>query len=107
MSDKLKIAEPNYRRRRADILAASIMRELRDFIPAAAIGRARDALATLFAETDAEVITEADRLAAGLPKRNENGLSPEEHRLIETQRQLALVKPPHFYVCAKCGEANG
>jgi len=101
-ADKLRIAEPNYRRRRADMLAASIMRELADFIAPAALDRAHHALAKMFAETDAEVITEADRLAAGLPQRNDNGLSPEEHRIIETQRQLALVALPQIHICAKC-----
>jgi hypothetical protein len=101
---KLKLQEPNYRERRAQQLSAAIMRTLEDHVPRSARHDAHDALMRLFVESDAEIITEADRLAAGLPARNERGLSPEEHRVIEAQRQLALIKPPNIYLCAKCSK---
>lgn len=67
---------------------------------------AHDALVRLFYETDAEIITSADRRAAGLPERNERGLSPDEHKAIEAQRALLLVAPPAHCVCVQSAEAE-
>ena len=104
MSDfeQMDIPQPNYRRRRAEAITASIMRALERHIPDSAKNRAWDDVCRLFIDADAEIITETDRLAAGLPARDANGLTPEAHRIIEAQRALLLTKPPNIYICAKC-----
>lgn len=93
-NDKLALKQPNYREMRARHLASSLLRELEDYIPRATCSRAYDALLELFVKTDAEIITNMDRTAAGLPERNECGLTPEEHRIMESRKMLALVAPP-------------
>jgi hypothetical protein len=108
MMDKLlEIPQPNYRAMRAKRLAADIMQRLNRYIPDALLPRAQDELIELFGETDAEVVTEHDRRAAGLPERNELGLSPEEHVAIEARKLQTLVQPPTVNFCMVCGVGIG
>ena len=88
-----------FRRHRADSLAAHIMqivskylrdegREHRDCV--------RDLLA-VFYENGVEVITDADRAIAGLPPRNEQGLTVQELQLLEMHRLQVMMRPlEHF-----------
>ena len=88
---------------RARHLAAAMLRELDDFIPRDSRSGAHDALMKLFMDSDAEVITSADRITAGLPERNSFGLTPDEHRAIEAQRMLMLVSSPTpILFCSEC-----
>lgn len=101
--------EFNYRENRARSITAAIVARLRDCIPRTAYREAHDELMALFVEMDAEIVTTEDRKAAGLPARNDRGLTPLEHRAIEARRMEVLTSPPApviIGVCGKCGGPN-
>lgn len=56
------------------------------------------ALDTLFFATGVEIITDADRIHAGLPPRNEKGLTDDELRVIEEVRLEIMRRPITFPV---------
>lgn len=98
----------NRREMRALSLASTMVRALDDYIPRDCRSAAHDALTKLFHDADAEVITNEDRRAAGLSERNEFGLSPEEHRLIESQRAFLMTQPPPpIMFCMTCPHKPG
>lgn len=47
--------------------------------------------------TGAEVITDADRVAAGLEPRNEHGLTDSELRILENRMTEAMLKPTALF----------
>lgn len=97
------------RRARAMAIVGGIMQAIRPHLhPDDRLSRISDAILELMHEADAEIITKHDRAEAGLPDRNEFGLSPEEHRAIEDQRLLLMTRPVPpliMTLCPKCGEA--
>lgn len=98
----------NRREMRARHLASSLVRELEDFVPRDSLPGAHGALFKLFMSSDAEVITSADRIAAGLPERNEFGLTPDEHRAVELQRlHILTASPTPIFFCADCPNKPG
>lgn len=101
--DKIQIKEASYREMRARGLASSIMHVLDDHISRASRNEVYDRLIDLFYDADAEIITETDRVRAGLPLRNALGLTPEEHKVIEAKRMQILTAPPApMFFCINC-----
>jgi hypothetical protein len=72
---------------RARTLVANILKMLDGYIPHACREDVFETLYKSFYEAGAEVITDADRQVAGLPPRNEHGLTAEELHAIENLNQ--------------------
>lgn len=64
-------------------------------------------LEELFHCSGVQIITEADRAAAGLPPRDHNGMTLEEIEIIETTLRNAMLRPapPIIVKCARCGDS--
>lgn len=93
------------RRARAMAIVGSIMKTIDPLLGEdVRRGRIADALLGLFHEADAEIITEHDRREAGLPPRNEYGLTPFEHQAIEAKRYELMVQPLMPMVISVGGE---
>lgn len=62
-------------------------------------------LEELFHASGVQIITEADRAAAGLPPRDHSGMTLEEIGIIETRMREAMLQPPAPIIvkCANCG----
>lgn len=88
---------PEHRRHRAMALTAHIMSMIGKYLrDDAEIEGHRDASRDLFEalyESGAEVITDADRTAAGLPARGPYGLTREELRLLEARYTEVMLRP--------------
>lgn len=91
----------NRRQMRAQVVSHHVMHALEPFID---ILQRRDpkgqyrreiygVLFNLFFATGVEVITDADRAAAGLSPRNEYGLTAEEFHLMEEKLEAAMRAP--------------
>jgi hypothetical protein len=93
---------PNVRSRRADNLAHEVM---------AIVSRALDRhprqdaereifheLSETFRQQGVEIITDADRAAAGLPARDGHGWTPAELLALENHRITAMTRPIYFGV---------
>ena len=105
---------PDYRRLRAQVVAHNVLHALEPWIERLERleewqererkdgdkrGRPRtrrdihEALFSLFFAIGVEVITDADRAAAGLDPRNERGLTEYEMRAMEERRMEAMLRP--------------
>lgn len=83
-----------YRRQRAMMLTGHIMGLIGGLIDHDAARDVHDALYKVFFESGAEVISDADRRAAGLPPRDENGLTSEELYLLPRCRGVRRRPDP-------------
>lgn len=90
-----------YRKLRADALIAEIMHRVVNKVIDERLPRGDEynirrhmvhALTALFYESGAEVITDADRRAAGLEPRNESGLTPTELAILENYRTMKMLE---------------
>ncbi len=88
---------PDLRHRRAVELTAYIMsivgKYICDHTGEQLHRRVHDDLMKSFYETGAEIITDLQRAAMGLPKRDEAGWTPFEAQAMEALRMQAMVKP--------------
>ena len=96
---------PWYRKVRADQITAHIMNIIGKHLcdHGGARGRrdvAREIVETLY-ESGADIITDADRAAAGLQRRGPCGLTIEEIRIIEARRMEAMLRPMPPFVTAR------
>lgn len=111
---------PDRRRQRAQVVASHVLHALEPWIerlerledwceqerkaaggPEGRPNNRRDiyrALFDLLYATGAEVITESDRIAAGLEPRNEKGLTEIELRIIDDRLTEAMLRPmPYIF----------
>lgn len=92
----------NLRQRRAEMLAAMVMncldRFIRDDQEVDCRKYASRELMLLFSALGAEVITDFERLQAGLPQRGPMGYTDEELRIMEANRAAALFTPSSFVI---------
>ncbi len=88
------IIYPNRRLQKSRHLTAHIMHMLHSKLPASTNFKeiARE-LEDLFYTSGVEIITEADRIAAGLQPRDHNGLTIDELRAIDAVYLNNLLKP--------------
>ena len=89
------------RRRRAYVLASSIMQELQHLIPDANHREAYDRLRDLLTAKGVEVLTDHDREQLGLAPRGPDGWTVEEILALEQLRVIALTRPISMTVPAK------
>lgn len=93
----------NLRRQRARALAAHIFNTLQDHIPRIGWNTAKYELENLLYLKDVEILTRDDRIAAGLPERDETGLTPEQHRLWDAFMFKRMTEPPALMVMTENG----
>lgn len=102
MADKMKMpamVRPNWRRMRADAFLARVYLAIEPLIESQEERRAvYHKLRELFIEDGVEIITDEARREAGLPPRDEHGMSPHELVAIEQKRLELLMRPPMFIV---------
>lgn len=88
---------PEIRRGRVSQLTGSIMNLIgKHLCDHGETNHHREASRTLFEtlyEAGAEIITDADRAVAGLPRRGPYGLTAEEVHILEAQRTQAMLRP--------------
>lgn len=87
------------RRLRANSLAAAVMQVITPYIrdeDGQERKEAYYAMLKLFLTEGVEVLTDNDRLAAGLPPRDEKGWTPDELAVFEAVRLEALARPVYF-----------
>lgn len=91
---------PPLRQMRAERITSEIMqivdRHLRDNYEAAERNVVRDIhrdMIDMFFKADVDIITEIDRVEAGLPRRNAYGLTHDEMRIRELKLQEAMLSP--------------
>jgi hypothetical protein len=88
---------PQHRHRNARRLTAHIMHTIDMYLPYDDKNRVRrdisNELEKLFYTTGVDIITEADRIQAGLMPRDHNGLTLEEIKLIDARYMKALLEP--------------
>lgn len=95
---------PELRRHRTNMLVAEIMHVVGKYITGEEAfeqrfyKRAVEDLFDLFYEAGAEIITDADRTAAGLPRRDGYGLTADELRARESWMLQAITRPAPLYV---------
>jgi hypothetical protein len=114
-----KTLMPPLRQMRAQRITAEVMqivdKHLRDNHEANEQNTVRDIyrdLIDMFFKADVDIVTEIDRVEAGLPRRNAYGLTHDEMRIRELKLQEAMLSPmPQLFVpektktqCPKCGE---
>jgi hypothetical protein len=87
----------NLREMRADRLTAAVMHAIHDHLCEHCNLDVRRAVAhalfDLFHDNGYDVVSDEDRRAAGLPERGPKGWTPEELRILESKRILALLGP--------------
>lgn len=95
-SDKFSVA-PELRRNKANALTAHVMNVISKYLcdhgDAHGHRDASRALMQMFYESGADIITDADRAAAGLPDRGPSGLTREELQIMEARRMEAMLAP--------------
>lgn len=106
---------PDLRTRRAQIVTASVLNALHPWIErlddlerhleserkqqGGPSGRPKvqkevaRALQDLFFAIGIEIVTDADRIAAGLPQRNDRGLTDHEMAILESRRIKVMLQP--------------
>lgn len=93
-SDRLEV---EHRRNKANALTAHVLNVIGKYLCDHGDARGhRDAsrdLMQMFYESGADIITDADRSAAGLPARGPSGLTAEELRILEARRIEMMLKP--------------
>ena len=100
-SDKFSFA-PELRRNKANALTGHVMNVIGKYLCDHGDARghqdASRALMQMFYESGADIITDADRAAAGLPDRGPSGLTREELQIMEARRMEAMLAqvPPMF-----------
>jgi hypothetical protein len=85
-----------FRQQRADELTARVMSVIGKYLERHDGEACRDAghaLFDLFYGSGVEVISDADRAAAGLLQRDEQGLTPEELQILEARRMQIMLAP--------------
>lgn len=103
-SAKSSFAEmwPALRRRRADAMVAHVMEKIGPLLcshsPFDNRKRAVERLLDLFHDSGIDVVTDEMRRMAGLPERNDYGLTPHELHVLEVQRIQSLMNPPPIIV---------
>ena len=95
--------EPELRRNKANALTGHVMNVIGKYLCDHGDARGhRDAsrdLMAMFYESGADIITDADRAAAGLPDRGPSGMTREELQIMEARRMEAMLAPlPPMFV---------
>lgn len=103
--DSPRTIMPEYRYNRANMLTAHIMQVVGKYLcEHGETHGGRDAareLFEMFYEAGADIITDADRAAAGLLPRDEHGLTREEFQILEAKRIQAMLAPmPPIFIPA-------
>lgn len=100
MRPDYQIPWPDMRRRKADMLTAMVMREVEPYLDRSEEAleynvrrRVHEALHKLFWQTGADIVTDNDRLNAGLPLRDEMGYTAEELQVMEAKMMEARMHP--------------
>lgn len=93
-SDRMTV---EIRRNKANALTAHVMNVISKYLCDHGDTRghqdASRALMQLFYESGADIITDADRAAAGLPARGPSGLTDQELQIMEARRVEMMLKP--------------
>lgn len=85
---------PNRRHQKAMNLTAHVMHVIEKHLRAdTRFGDVARELNDLFYAAGVDVITEADRIKAGLAPRNHNGLTLEEIAILDARFKLAMMEP--------------
>lgn len=87
---------PHLRKVRADQLTGQIMQIIGKYLCQHGDRRPRDAVRDLcetFYEVGVEIVTDADRAAAGLEPRGPSGLTRTELHILELRRKEAMLQP--------------
>jgi len=91
------IQPPDLRRIRAEHLTAAILQEIRPLLPRESERYMErdihEAIYKLLWRTGVDVISDSDRLAAGLPERGNLGYTHEELRIMEARRMELMLNP--------------
>ncbi len=96
LASNYTIPPPALRHHRAQAITARIMQIIGNYLrhdgDLDGSEASRDLYRTFY-ETGAEVVTDADRTAAGLPMRGPHGLTLEELRIMELKRMEVMLRP--------------
>ena len=97
MADRSQIpamVRPNWRRMRADAFIARVYLAIDPLIADQDERHAvYDKLRELFIEDGVEIVTDRARAEAGLPPRDDHGMSPQELLALEHARHEVLMRP--------------